>query len=134
MLCVKETWVPPTKHSADLLQYTKVAMPYSTYSVKASITRPAGAAPARVFSGTVSYAVFHNGASYTVYAIGNPNKILQKCELSENIRERAVLEVRRMQNDGDATIVATAHGECHTLPATATGINGLQFDGLIALL
>jgi Ca2+-transporting ATPase len=82
----------------------------------------------------VSGALWHAGAHYTLAIKGLPERIFAYCDMTDNEREAATLEIQKLSLHG-ASVVAVAHA---TLTQPISLIDELQahqltFDGLIRL-
>lgn len=86
--------------------------------------------PASHISGTV----WHHGSSYNLYVKGAPEKILHRCDLTENERELAHITLHKLSSGGD-TVIAFAHSTRSTPITDASDIqpSSLTFDGFIVL-
>ncbi len=78
-------------------------------------------------------ATYHHGADYVVYLIGDPELVLDACRLSENAREKALLESRRL-GGAHAKVYSIARGDVRTIPQGLSSLNGLTFYGHITVV
>lgn len=89
--------------------------------------------PIQINENGIIYAVYHNGSRYDVYVTGEPEKILQRCIMSENEREKSLLESRRLAGANAATL-SIAHGTMGVAPTKMRDITGLTFCGHISVI
>lgn len=85
-------------------------------------------------SSHISGTVWHHGSSYNLYVKGAPEKILHRCDLTENERELAHIALHKLSTGGN-TVIAFAHST-HSTPITdASDIqpSSLTFDGFVVL-
>lgn len=78
---------------------------------------------------------YHHGSQYRVYAIGAPEQVLEHSLLSENEREKALLESRRMDRHTgvECRLISVATGTCDTVPKNTRSLTGLTYYGHVAI-
>lgn len=82
----------------------------------------------------ISGVLWHTGAQYTLAVKGLPERVLAYCEMTDNEREAAELQIQKLSHDG-ASVIAVAHA---TLTHPIASLDELQarqlsFSGLVSL-
>lgn len=89
--------------------------------------------PVKVGGTDTIFAAYHNGSHYDIYAAGEPEQILQHCQMSDNDREKSLLESRRLMNGG-AQIITIATATVATLPNSLGSLHSMALCGHISVI
>lgn len=85
-------------------------------------------------SSHISGTVWHHGTSYNLYVKGAPEKILHRCDLTENERELAHIALHELSSGGN-TVIAFARSTRSSPMTDASDIqpSSLIFNGFVVL-
>lgn len=140
MSTIQEIWHPPHSSSAMLLHAAAHVCEFSDNQAGRAIERflksrdiKVHHRPVTVLGKNVTYCIYHLGGEYAIYAMGDPEHILQASLLSENDREKSLLEARRLGKN-ETIVLGIAKGTLSTLPQSTRAITGLQFCGHISVV
>ena len=138
MRTIQEIWHPPHGNTATLLQAAAHVVEFNDSEAATAITHylhnrdiKIHHRPVTVIGKDATFCFYHHGSDYDVFALGDPEQILQACVLSENEREKSLLEARRLAANG-VIVMAVAKGGLGAVAQNPHGISGLDLCGHIS--